>query len=121
MENSETEKDLGQNLLASEKTEDNESTTSQSQDTPNQGKGASNEFNLSWKELSFSLNKNNKEILKNTFGCAKSGQITAIIGQSGAGKTTLLNILAEITSSSAGKITGERKINGNKYSQQYLT
>ena len=69
---------------------------------------------LSWKDVSYVLNKKNKQILDNTFGIARAGEITAIIGKSGAGKSSLLNILAGITSKSIGKVTGNISINGLK-------
>lgn len=51
-----------------------------------------------------------KHLLKNVSGIAKSGELLAILGSSGAGKTTLLNALAY--RSSNVDITGLRAING---------
>jgi len=45
------------------------------------------------------------EILKDTWGCARSSRLCAIMGPSGAGKTSLLNVLA-------GRVSNKCKIEG---------
>lgn len=46
-----------------------------------------------------------KQILQNINGCAKPGELVAILGASGAGKTTLLNSLTGRIITSSGSIT----------------
>ena len=80
------------------------------------------QLDLQWSNLSYILNnKEKKVILKDSFGTAKAGQVTAIIGQSGAGKTSLLNILAQITSRKSGKITGTISANGSEITTRFIT
>lgn len=79
------------------------------------------QITLQWHNLSYQLKKNNKQILKNVFGHAKPGEVTAIIGQSGAGKTSLLNILAKIISKKTGKVTGDITANGSEITTKFLT
>ena len=59
-----------------------------------------------WKYLNYVLNKNKRQVLKDSFGTVRKGEITALIGSSGAGKTTLLNVLAHKIHPSGGKVTG---------------
>eukprot|EP00501_MAST-03F_sp_TOSAG23-6_P000118 GSMAST32.ASY1.ANO1.120.1 assembled CDS len=54
-------------------------------------------------------------ILKDVQGCAKSGELTAVLGPSGAGKTTLLNTLT--FTNSGGSPTGEVYINSTKFTE----
>lgn len=76
---------------------------------------------LQWNNLTYTLKKNNKKILKNVFGEARPGEITALIGQSGAGKTSLLNILAQIYSKKIGKVEGDISINNSKITTRFVT
>lgn len=52
-------------------------------------------FLITWKELSYRVNKSNKTILNNISGTLKSGQIMAIMGPSGAGKSSLLDCICD--------------------------
>lgn len=73
------------------------------------------ETTLEFRDLSYTLKKKGKrQILKNTYGVMKSGQINAIVGPSGAGKTTLLNILGQVVSLKQGDVTGDICLNGKK-------
>ena len=74
---------------------------------------------LEWRNINYTLYKNNKTILDQCSGIAREGDITALIGSSGAGKTSLLNLLAHKLVASTGKITGtisfkNQKINKTK-------
>jgi len=50
-----------------------------------------------------------KPLLNSVFGCAKQGEVLAIMGSSGAGKTTLLDALAGRL---RGRVSGEYRVNG---------
>ncbi|KAJ3412648.1 hypothetical protein HDV05_000398 [Chytridiales sp. JEL 0842] len=69
---------------------------------------------LSWSGISFSVPMGkklpDKEILKGMDGCAKPGEVVAILGGSGAGKTTLLNYLSGRVG--VGTMKGEVLVNG---------
>ena len=52
-----------------------------------------NNFELKWEKINYTLKKEEKKILKNINGRARSGRILGIIGPSGGGKTSLLDIL----------------------------
>lgn len=67
-----------------------------------------------WKEINYVLHKDNKQVLFDSFGTVKKGEICALIGSSGAGKTTLLNVLAQKIKSNTGKVTGELSFDGIK-------
>ncbi|ORZ12015.1 hypothetical protein BCR42DRAFT_332368 [Absidia repens] len=65
-----------------------------------------------------SYNVNDHDILENTTGMVRSGEVMAIMGPSGAGKTTLLDILANRTKS--GTVSGQVLVNGHQLSpRQY--
>ncbi|KAL1414537.1 hypothetical protein MTO96_007326 [Rhipicephalus appendiculatus] len=51
---------------------------------------------IEWKNVSYAVThgKEKKTLVKNMYGKAASGTMTAIMGPSGAGKTTLLNVLS---------------------------
>ena len=75
-------------------------------------------YDLSWHNLSCTIlvsvsgkyKKRQLELLQPCTGVARSGTMTAIIGESGAGKTTLLDMLAR--RKTLGKLTGEVRVNG---------
>ena len=78
---------------------------------------------LQWSDLTYTVKKGTKHqktILEDCFGHAKAGEVTAIIGESGAGKSTLLHILAQITNSSHGEISGRISLNGCQTSPEYI-
>ncbi|KAI8331168.1 ABC transporter [Chlamydoabsidia padenii] len=58
-----------------------------------------------------SYNVNGLNILENTTGLVRPGEVMAIMGPSGAGKTTLLDILANRTKS--GTVSGQVLVNGH--------
>ncbi|KAL4446966.1 hypothetical protein ABPG74_014938 [Tetrahymena malaccensis] len=71
-----------------------------------------------WKNVNYTakIKKNTRQILKNSSGICKSGEMTAIIGSSGAGKTTLLNILCcRAQNTDQVKLTGEISANGQHF------
>jgi len=59
-----------------------------------------------------------KQILFDVCGCAKPGEVLALIGASGAGKTTLLDILA--TRTKIGTVTGKITLNGDDLGPTFL-
>lgn len=59
-----------------------------------------------------------KQILFGVSGCAKPGEVLALIGASGAGKTTLLDILAQRTK--IGEVTGSITLNGEPLGPTFL-
>lgn len=70
-----------------------------------------------YKPATFSFEKVNysiggKEILSDSFGIVRPGEVMAIMGSSGAGKTTLLDILAGKNKS--GQKSGDLYVNGEK-------
>lgn len=81
---------------------------------------AADSYDLVWENINYTLRKKEKgkkekrQILKSVFGEAKSGEITAIIGQSGAGKTTLLNLLANKLKPGLGKVQGDFYVDNSK-------
>jgi len=68
---------------------------------------------LTWRNINMILNDKKgveeKRILDNVWGEAKSGETTAIMGASGAGKTSLFNVLAG-RASSKGKIAIDAEV-----------
>ncbi|KAI8096551.1 putative ABC transporter [Halteromyces radiatus] len=65
-----------------------------------------------------SYNVDGLDILENTTGMVRPGEVMAIMGPSGAGKTTLLDILANRTKS--GTVSGQVLVNGHQLSpRQY--
>lgn len=67
---------------------------------------------FSWHNVGFSIqaNKQEKVLLDDISGSAKSGDVLAILGASGAGKTTLLNALAGRLG--PGDLKGQVLLNG---------
>lgn len=59
-----------------------------------------------------------KQILFDVSGCAKPGEVLALIGASGAGKTTLLDILAQ--RAKLGKVSGKITLNGDDLGPTFL-
>jgi ABC-type multidrug transport system ATPase subunit len=51
-------------------------------------------MDFSWQDVSVTVNKTGLKILDGVWGCAKPGEMLAIMGPSGSGKTTMLNALA---------------------------
>lgn len=67
-----------------------------------------NEICVQLKNVSFTYNKNQKDILSRLDYKAYKSQINCIIGANGSGKTTLLKLIAKIKKPYSGKV----KING---------
>jgi len=73
---------------------------------------------LSWTNICYSVTvgagktQKEKPLLKNIYGFAKPGSLTALMGASGAGKTTLMDVIAG--RKTVGKISGEVWLNGVK-------
>jgi ABC-type multidrug transport system ATPase subunit len=67
---------------------------------------SSDDPSVSWL-LSAVNPKNEKHIIRDVFGSAKSGKIHAILGPSGSGKSTLLNTLAGIVQKGSLRINGQ--------------
>ncbi|KAG0326744.1 hypothetical protein BG004_002907 [Podila humilis] len=68
--------------------------------------GASLEF----RNVGYTLNKDDLEILKGISGSAPAGAVLAVMGPSGAGKSTLVDILAG--KNKGGKVSGQILLNG---------
>ncbi|KAL6144152.1 hypothetical protein ACLB2K_054847 [Fragaria x ananassa] len=76
--------------------------------------------NLNEREKHSSDERNCRSILRGVTGCAKPGQLLAIMGPSGCGKSTLLDALAGRLSSNTRQ-TGDILINGHKQALAYGT
>lgn len=61
-------------------------------------------YNLSFRHVSFSYDKNNKLILDDINFEIKEGEKVAIVGRSGSGKTTLVNLIARLYDPDKGEI-----------------
>lgn len=72
--------------------------------------------NFSWKNLTVKVKdratKNEIEILSDSCGFVRAGEMLAIMGPSGSGKTTLLNALAHRQAAARATTTGEIFANG---------
>ena len=79
---------------------------------------------ITLKNISFSHNKKEKNILSNISATFTPGKVHVIVGASGAGKSTLLNLLMGFTSTYAGDIyfneTPLKQKNLNTYRQQEI-
>lgn len=71
-------------------------------------------MNLRWSNVNLVIteDKKKKKILKNVYGHAKSGRLTAVLGPKGAGKTSLLNVLAASVQTKNTELTGRITVNG---------
>jgi ABC-type multidrug transport system ATPase subunit len=68
--------------------------------------------------------KEDQQILTNSCGFVKQGELVAIIGPSGGGKTTLLNVLARrynMLSHSEFAMNGSIQLNGKDLTRQVFT
>jgi ATP-binding cassette subfamily G (WHITE) protein 2 len=68
--------------------------------------------------------KEDQQILTNSCGFVKQGELVAIIGPSGGGKTTLLNVLARrynMLSHSEFAMNGSILLNGKDLTRQVFT
>jgi ABC-type multidrug transport system ATPase subunit len=74
------------------------------------GKNNAQKNILQWLNLSITTKNDERVILDNLTGEAKSGESLAIMGSSGAGKTTFLNYLSQ---KSASKGAGLKKTSGD--------
>lgn len=74
----------------------------------------SKEVLYEWDDVSFTLKEGGKQILRNSSGFVRSGEMIALIGSSGAGKTTLLNVLGMKLRCKPGELTGDLRINGEE-------
>ena len=66
---------------------------------------------VDWKNISVTANADSTRILNNLSGCARPGELLAIMGSSGAGKTTFMNVLTQRNLQGLA-ISGEISVNG---------
>lgn len=72
-------------------------------DTGSQFSGVTN--NIEFKNVSFSYNSGNKNVIDNLSLSFPAGSLNAIIGYSGSGKTTLIDLVCQILTPTAGNIS----------------
>jgi len=62
-------------------------------------------YDIEFKNVNFSYNKNDKPVLKDVSFTAKQGEYTALVGASGSGKSTICRLAARFWDYDSGKIS----------------